>query len=159
MHLKSFEWHRYSPRVRKGRLCYYNCTTKSDLPLRDLLGGLTEPNYETMTYNYYYEGICALIGFLEIDWFNDHVPYEDGYVVYKGSTNSRRFRNAVKFDGEFVEDIPFLTAAGAPWNWEKDTELGVINARTRGARQHIDPSADLERAARFWRRIWASQEW
>lgn len=51
MRLTSFEWHRYSPRVSKGKLCYYNCTTKSDLPLRDLLGGLTEPNYETMTYN------------------------------------------------------------------------------------------------------------
>lgn len=142
--------------------------------------------YRNQQY-YNNEGIFALIGFLEIEeiiplpfdatidplltspafnrnahvmrWLNDHVSYDDGYVVYKGSTNSRRFGKAVKFDREFVEDIPLLTAAGAPWNWGKDTELSVINWHTRSARQHIDPSVDSERAARFWRRIWAAQEW
>lgn len=142
--------------------------------------------YRNQQY-YNHEGIFALIGFLEIEeiiplpfdatidplltspafnrnahvirWLNDHVSYDDGYVVYKGSTNSRRFGKAVKFDREFVEDIPLLTAAGAPWNWETNTELGVINSHTRGPRQHIDPSEDPERAKRFWRRIRASQEW
>ncbi len=133
------------------------------------------------------EGIFAFIGFLEIEeviplpsdstieplltspafnrnahvmrWFNDRVPYDDGYVVYKGSINSRRFRKSIRLDRAFVEDIPLLTAAGAPWNWETNTELAVINSHTRSARLHIDPNANSEGAARFWSRIFASQGW
>ena len=133
------------------------------------------------------EAIFALIGFLEIDeimslpfdatadplltspafnrnahvirWLNDRVPDDDGYVVYKGSIDSRRFHTAVKFDREFVEDIPLLTAASAPWNWGTNTPLGVISSYTRTARLHIDPNADAERAAQFWTHIWESQQW
>ena len=133
------------------------------------------------------EAIFALIGFLEIDekiplpanaiadplltspafnrnahvirWLNDRVPDDDGYAVYKGSTNSRRFHKAVKFDREFVEDIPLLTAAGDPWNWETSTPIGVIGSYTRTARLHIDPNTDSERAARFWTRIRQAQQW
>lgn len=133
------------------------------------------------------EALFALIGYLEIDeqislpsddavdrlltspafnrnahvirWLNDHVPDVDGYVVYKGSTNSRRFHTAVKFDQEFVEDIPLLTAAGSPWNWETSTQIGRIGSYTRTARLHIDPSTDPDRAGRFWTHIWESQQW
>ena len=48
----SVQWIPYNPERRKGKLCYYNCTADSDLPLRDLRARLTEPNYETATYNY-----------------------------------------------------------------------------------------------------------
>ena len=89
------------------------------------------------------EALFALIGYLEIDeqislpsddavdrlltspafnrnahvirWLNNRVPDNEGYAVYKGSTNSRRFHTAVKFDREFVADIPLLTADGDPW--------------------------------------------
>ena len=92
-------------------------------------------------------------------WNNDGVPYDDGYVVYKGSIISRSFRKAVSLDRAFVEDIPLLTAAGAPWNWEANTELAVINSYTRSAHLHIDPSANSRRAGRFWSRIFTSQGW
>lgn len=132
------------------------------------------------------EAIFALIGFLEIDekiplpsdstidplltspafnrnahvrrWINDSTPCTDGYAVYKGSTNSRRFHTAVRFDRDFVEDVPILTAAGTPWNWEKHSPLRVISSYTRAPRLHIDPSTDEERAARFWSRIWTLQQ-
>ena len=133
------------------------------------------------------EAIFALIGFLEIEekiplptgatadplltspafnrnahvirWLNDRVPDDDGYAVYKGSNNSRRFHSAVKLDREFVENIPLKTAAGTPWNWETNTPLGVIGSYTRTARLHIDPNTNPGRGNRFWSRIWASQKW
>ncbi len=133
------------------------------------------------------EAIFALIGFFEIDeaiplpsdttidplltspafnrnahvrrWINDSIPYIDGYAVYKGSTNSRRFKIAVKFDRDFVEEIPFLTSDGDPWNWKDYGQLKTIGEYTRTARLHIDPKVDEKRAARFWNRIWASQNW
>ena len=127
------------------------------------------------------EAIFALIGFLEIDeeiplpsdttidplltspafnrnahvrrWINDSIPCTDGYAVYKGSTNSRRFKKAVKFDRDFVEEVPLLTAARAPWNWKNYGPLKTIGEYTRTPRLHIDPNIDEERAARFWARI------
>ena len=133
------------------------------------------------------EAVFALIGFLEIDekiplpsdasadplltspafhrnahairWLNDSTPCTDGYAVYKGSHRSRRFQTAVRFDRDFVEDVPILTAAGTPWNWEKHSPLRVISSYTRAPRLHIDPSTDEERAARFWSRVCTSQQW
>ena len=44
-------WQTYHPSMIAGRLCYYLCTPQSDLPVRDVEYGCTEPNYETETYN------------------------------------------------------------------------------------------------------------
>lgn len=48
----SSPWKQYLPIKRVGKLCYHNCTTDSDLPLRTVLKKSTEPNYETATYNW-----------------------------------------------------------------------------------------------------------
>ena len=52
------QWKTYCPCIKAGRLCYYLCTTQSDLPVRDakhkcrdVEHECTEPNYETETYN------------------------------------------------------------------------------------------------------------
>ena len=52
MPTKSGHWRQYLPTKKVGKLCYHNCTTDSDLPLRNVLGKSTEPNYETATYNW-----------------------------------------------------------------------------------------------------------
>lgn len=45
-------WQPYSAENREGKLCYHKCASDSHLPLRRVLTGSTEPNYETLTYNY-----------------------------------------------------------------------------------------------------------
>ena len=46
------QWKTHRPSsMIAGRLCYYRCTTQSDLPVREVEYGCTEPNYETKTYN------------------------------------------------------------------------------------------------------------
>ena len=46
------QWKTHRPSsMIAGRLCYYLCTTQSNLPVRDVECGCTEPNYETKTYN------------------------------------------------------------------------------------------------------------
>ena len=52
MSIKPGHWKQYLPTKRVGKLCYHNCTTDSDLPLRTVLKKSTEPNYETATYNW-----------------------------------------------------------------------------------------------------------
>ena len=123
--------------------------------------------------------IFALIGYLEIDewldnpdnplftgpafnrnahvrrWVNDPGSFDD-FVVFKGSTHSRRFGYAVPFDRAFVEHVPMLTGNRTAWQWGRTSDNGVIASYTRTARLHIDPSTDAERAARFWNRIWTS---
>ena len=49
---RSGPWKQYSPTKKVGKLCYHNCTTDSELPLRTVLNKSTEPNYETATYNW-----------------------------------------------------------------------------------------------------------
>ena len=51
--LKSSQWKPYHSTKKVGKLCYHFCTTDSDLPMRDVLHGSTEPNYETATYNWH----------------------------------------------------------------------------------------------------------
>jgi len=46
------QWRPYTPKHRVGKLVDYICNSTTDLPLRDVAGGYTEPNYETATYNY-----------------------------------------------------------------------------------------------------------
>lgn len=46
------QWKTHCPSpMIAGRFCYYRCTTQSDLPVREVEYGCTEPNYETETYN------------------------------------------------------------------------------------------------------------
>ena len=52
MSIKTVPWKQYLPTKKAGKLCYHNCTTDSDLPLRTVLKKSTEPNYETATYNW-----------------------------------------------------------------------------------------------------------
>ena len=52
MTIKTGHWKKYLPTKKAGKLCYHNCTTDSDLPLRTVLKQSTEPNYETATYNW-----------------------------------------------------------------------------------------------------------
>ena len=52
MPTQSAHWKQYLPTKKVGKLCYHNCTTDSDLPLRTVLKKSTEPNYETATYNW-----------------------------------------------------------------------------------------------------------
>lgn len=84
-----------------------------------------------------------------------------GFAIYKGSTNSRRFKYAVRFDREFVEYVPLLKADGSLWDWSRTTELGIIGSNTRTARMFIDPSTEIGRgqAKRFWLHIWKTQKW
>ena len=126
--------------------------------------------------------IFALIGYVEIEerlddphgpmftspafnrnahvrrWEYDPASFGD-FVVFKGSTDSRRFRYAVPFDREFVEHIPILTAKRNAWQWGRTSEVGEIAWYTRTARLHINPSTDAVRAERFWTRIRESQQW
>lgn len=123
----------------------------------------------------------ALIGYLEIEerldnaddplftspafnrnahvrrWVNDPGSFGD-FVVFKGSTKSRRFRYAAPFDRTFVEHVPILTKDSTAWQWGRTSDNGVISSYTRAVRCHIDPSTDPERAARFWNRVWESQQ-
>lgn len=130
------------------------------------------------------DAIFALVGYLEIDEYcyepipslfaspayakNAHIirwlasPASfTNFVIFKGSTNSRRFRYAVPFSRNFVEHVPFYKADGSFWEWERTTELGIIGSNTRTARVHIDPKSNdgYERAKRFWQCIWETQKW
>jgi len=83
------------------------------------------------------------------------------FVVFKGSTNSRRFRFAVPFNRELIEHVPFLKADGSFWDWGRTTELGIIGANTRTVRMYIDPNSKngQERVERFWQFIFDTQKW
>ncbi|HLF87530.1 MAG TPA: hypothetical protein VI451_01160 [Anaerolineales bacterium] len=130
------------------------------------------------------EAIFALVGYFEVDECNDdpnsslfispaflrnaHVkrwlvnPSSfTNFVVFKGSTNSRRFRFAVPFNRELIEHVPFLKADGSFWDWGRTTELGIIGANTRTVRMYIDPNSKngQERVERFWQFIFDTQKW
>jgi len=83
------------------------------------------------------------------------------FAIFKGSTRSRRFRYAVRFDREFVENVPLLKADGSTWDWDRTTELGIIGSNTRTVRMYIDPKSKdgLKQAEKFWHYIWESQKW
>ncbi len=85
----------------------------------------------------------------------------DHFAVFKGSTQSRRFRYAVHFDQKFVEHVPLLKADGSTWNWDRTTELGIIGSNTRTVRMYIDPKTEggRKQTDRFWRYIWDTQKW
>ena len=91
-------------------------------------------------------------------WVNNPVSFTD-YAILKGSISSRRFHTAVPFNREFVEHIPILKKDRTAWEWDKQSDLGVIGSNTRAVRMHIDPKKDKKRAKRFWKRIWKLQSW
>ena len=83
----------------------------------------------------------------------------EGFTVFRGSENSRRFRKAVIFDREFVRYAGKLNANGYSWNWSKyRTDIAAIGSYTRKARMHIDPKYAPEHAKRFWGKVWESQK-
>lgn len=53
----SIQWDLYCPTQKAGRLCFHYCIEgRSALPVRNVdKEDITEPNYETATYNYYRE--------------------------------------------------------------------------------------------------------
>ncbi len=78
--------------------------------------------------------------------------YWDGFWVFTGSQNSRRFEKAVPVTRELCEQV-FSAADGTPWRWEGGrTDLQVIGSYTRSCRCAIDPAVPghQERARRFW---------
>ena len=164
-----------------------NITTKSnlkDLQKGDYLFFLARlVPYDNGKFHHK-KALFALVGYLEVDEYvykpssslfgspafakNAHVirwsanPYSfTNFAIFKGSTNSRRFRYAVPFDRNFVELVPLFKADGSLWEWGRTTELGTIGANTRTARMYIDPNTeeDNKRAERFWCYIWETQKW
>lgn len=85
----------------------------------------------------------------------------DNFAIFKGSTNSRRFRFAVHFDRRFIENVPLLKVDGNMWDWARTTELGIIGSNTRTVRMYIDPKSKngQKQAERFWHYIWEAQKW
>ena len=136
------------------------------------------------TQLHYKQPFFALVGYLEIDevlndpnsplftspafvrnahvrrWLAKPASF-DNFSVFKGSTESRRFRYAVRFDRKFVENVPLLKADGGMWDWDRTTELGVIGSYTRTVRMYIDPKSKdgQEQAEKFWRYICEAQKW
>jgi len=128
--------------------------------------------------------LFALVGYLEMDEYL-HEPYPalfnspafeknahvrrwitnplsfTNFAIFKGSTNSRRFRFAAPFNRKFVDFVPILKADGSPWDWNRTTELGVIGANTRTTRMHINPDTTegMKSSKRFWQYILDSQKW
>ena len=85
----------------------------------------------------------------------------DNFAIFKGSTKSRRFCYAVRFDRRFIENVPLLKADGGAWDWERTTELGIIGSNTRTVRMYINSESKngQKQAENFWRSIWEAQKW
>ena len=79
----------------------------------------------------------------------------DGFWVFGGSDQSRRFRRAVRVTRELATRL-FTAADGSPWRWDEGrTELQVIGSYTRSCRCVIDPSlpGHSERARLLWETV------
>lgn len=80
----------------------------------------------------------------------------DGFWVFGGSHQSRRFRRAVRFDRRLA-DLVLRDAGGRPLRWGGGrSELQVIGSYTRTCRCIIDPANSEDarrRLAILWRRI------
>lgn len=58
----------------------------------------------------------------------------DGFWIFRGSRNSRRFNVAVPFTREIAEKV-MLDREGRPWKWGRSkTDLQVIGSYTRSCR-------------------------
>lgn len=81
-----------------------------------------------------------------------HEKYWDGFWVFAGSENSRRFEKAVPVTRNLCDQV-FTAADGEPWRWDGGrTDLQVIGSYTRSCRCVIDPATvgHEERAQRLW---------
>ena len=119
-----------------------------------------------------------LVGGLRIDWVLPRVAQEpagrdgersarnahvvrgrctgswDGFWVFGGSDESRRFERAVPITRDICERV-FRTASGTPWKWAPDrSDLQTIGSYTRTCRCVLDAS-DPEQQ----RRAEALREW
>ena len=74
----------------------------------------------------------------------------DGFWVFRGSEDSRRFRRAVPVTRELCEAV-FRTADGRDWSWDgARSDLQVIGSYTRACRCVLDPSQpEVARRARI----------
>ena len=79
----------------------------------------------------------------------------DGFWVFRGSANSRRFQRAVPLTLDLAMAL-FTTADGTPWRWE-DTRspLQIIGSYTRSCRCVIDPALPQQgdRANLLWQEV------
>ncbi|MDA1189397.1 MAG: hypothetical protein O2854_06955 [Chloroflexi bacterium] len=76
----------------------------------------------------------------------------DGFWIFGGSLNSRRFERAVPIT-RGIADRLFTSADGSPWRWDGGrTEMQVIGSYTRSCRCVLDPSRDghAERIRLLW---------
>ena len=61
--------------------------------------------------------------------------FYDDFWVFQGSNRSKRFRYAIPFDREFIEESGILDAKFRKWNWNKfRTELSAIGSYLRSAK-------------------------
>lgn len=84
-----------------------------------------------------------------------HKQMLNGFCVFKGTDDSRRFRVAVPLDRALAEDV-LRDAQGRPWTWAAHrTELQTIGSYTRSIRCAVDPAqpGEAERADQLWQVI------
>ena len=70
----------------------------------------------------------------------------DGFWLFGGSSQSRRFERAVPITREISERV-FMDKKGNPWDWSRQTETATIGSYTRTCRCMLDAS-DLAQAQR-----------
>ena len=76
----------------------------------------------------------------------------DGFWVFRGSEESRRFSRAVPVTRDLCQSV-FRTADGREWTWDGGrSDLQVIGSYTRACRCVLDPDrpGDAGRARLFW---------
>jgi len=100
----------------------------------------------------------------ELQWLNSNAHMRraaadpsllNGFWVFKGSSNSRRFWRAVPVNRDLASKV-FRTADNQPWTWDSNrSQLQTIGSYTRSCRCVIDPSVpeEQEQADYFWRAI------
>ena len=94
------QWKTHRPSsMIAGRLCYYLCTTQSNLPVRDVECGCTEPNYETKTYNLFQscnqQNVHADVqyGLSHILFLTRYLGRNETHLGPRGRTNRWRYRS------------------------------------------------------------------
>ena len=82
--------------------------------------------------------------------------YWDGFWVFGGSSESRRFERGVPVTREICEKV-FTDKNGKPWNWSRQTETATIGSYTRACRCVLDTGIpeQAQRAATL--REWIAQ--
>lgn len=74
--------------------------------------------------------------------------FYDGFYIFKGSAQSRRFQRAVPF-GRAEAELLLRDRNGQAWNWDSHrSDLQVIGSYTRACRCILDPQVAPEQADR-----------